>query len=103
MRAGGRWVWVVIGSVLLVGGLALAAASIAAFTRVPDAELGDTKDLALGFLLGLLALVGLGGGIGCFAALRPRPSGNHVGDAADMPGPAPRHGVTPPGPATEGR
>ena len=83
MRSGGRWVWVVIGFVLLAGGIALAVASISAFTRVPDAELGDTKDLALGFLLGLLALVAIGGSIGCFAALRPRSQPNH---AAGEPG-----------------
>ena len=81
---GVRWGWLVIGVVLVAGGVALGVAAVLAFTRVPDAELGDTRDLALGFLLALLALATLGGAIASIAAARPRGAApSAAGDGPD--------------------
>jgi hypothetical protein len=52
-----RRVWAVIGVVLALVTVAALVVGGAALTRVPDAPTGETRDLALGLMCGLLALV----------------------------------------------
>ena len=49
--------WRVIGVVLGLIAVAVVVIGVAAFSRVPDAAPGETRDLALGLMCVLLALV----------------------------------------------
>ena len=80
MRAEIRVGWLVLGIVLVLGGAGIVVVAVQAFSRVPDAELGDTRDLALGLMASLLALVCVAAGIGFMVSSRPRPPEHEAGD-----------------------